>query len=354
MGSSIGVDIGTTGVRAVESVTSGTSVTVRRSGAVDLPPGAVVDGLVQDPDAVGAALKTLWRKYRFRSRKISLVLGSNEQILIRQASVPYTANKTHMEVMVRRAASDQMPVDVDGLVLSHHVVAVRTELAEDGSSNEVADIVLIGAHRTAVDTLVRAVEIAGLHPVRIDATVFALTRFVTQAASGPGRLDFVVHMGADTVLLIGLTGGQFAFIQSMNHYSGQMITEDIQTQINGTLAAAEKLKLSAGAQSAALPVHGAEVVGPVMAAWITAIVREIREALISTSRGAGMPVGRVWLSGGGAGLPSLAQRLGAELSDGTSVANLDASAWVSAPEKLLRVSESTGHDLTVALAASIK
>ena len=51
----IGLDIGSTAVRAVELV--GSPLTVVRASQVALPPGAVESGEVRDPGAVSEALK---------------------------------------------------------------------------------------------------------------------------------------------------------------------------------------------------------------------------------------------------------------------------------------------------------
>ena len=66
----MGLDIGTSGVRAAElSVGKGVS-TLQRFGQVALPAGAVRDGEVVDEAAVASALKQLWSQARFSSKKV--------------------------------------------------------------------------------------------------------------------------------------------------------------------------------------------------------------------------------------------------------------------------------------------
>jgi len=352
MGSSIGVDIGTCGVRVVEVRTKGKSIAVARAAALPLPEGAVVDGVVVDKGAVTSALRTLWRQNRFRSRKVRLTMGSYQQVLIRLTSVPYVDGGKHMDGIVRNAASTAMPVEIDGLVLSHQVIGLRTELDENDKPVPKADVVLTGAHRSAVSPLIAAVEAAGLRPVAVDVTAFALTRFVTAAGSGPGRIDFILHMGADTVLLIGVRDGQFVSVQAMDHYAGDLITGAVVDAAALTRVEAEKLKINAANPGA---LHGgAEVIESLLAAWTSAIVNETKAAITEASRNLGLAVGRVWVSGGGAGLPSITPRLGAEIGGGATVAHLDPTTWVSSPDKLLRASQSSGADLTVALATAIQ
>ena len=73
----VGLDIGTSAVRAAELSTGRGGHTLERFGQVALPVGAVVDGEVLDRDAVTAALKTLWSQTRFSTKRV--VLGVDRQ-----------------------------------------------------------------------------------------------------------------------------------------------------------------------------------------------------------------------------------------------------------------------------------
>ncbi len=66
----VGLDIGTTAVRAAElRVSSRSGVVLERFGQIALPPGAVRDGEVADGEAVAAALRQLWAATRFRTKR---------------------------------------------------------------------------------------------------------------------------------------------------------------------------------------------------------------------------------------------------------------------------------------------
>ncbi len=81
-GKVVGLDIGTSGVRAAELSLGKGSATLERFGQVALPPGAVRDGEVVDTDAVAAAIKQLWSQAKFSSKKV--VVGVANQTEIRQ------------------------------------------------------------------------------------------------------------------------------------------------------------------------------------------------------------------------------------------------------------------------------
>src|ERR1035437_4851159 len=88
----IGLDIGATAVRAtvLTPVASGglPSVALHALGHVDLPLGAVVDGVVQNEPAVTGAIKHLARENGFASSNV--ILGtSNQQVVVREVRMPY-------------------------------------------------------------------------------------------------------------------------------------------------------------------------------------------------------------------------------------------------------------------------
>ena len=90
-GHAIGLDIGATAVRAA-ILAPGTlegrpSVTVHGLGAVPLPHGAVVSGVVRDQQVLTAALKHLWQTHKFACRNVILGIA-NQQVLVRDMQVP--------------------------------------------------------------------------------------------------------------------------------------------------------------------------------------------------------------------------------------------------------------------------
>src|SRR5947199_8426141 len=83
----VGLDVGTSAVRAVELVLGREQVTLTRFGQVALPPGAVRGGEVIDAPAVAAAIRRLWREAGFRSRPAVLGVG-NQRVVVSQADFP--------------------------------------------------------------------------------------------------------------------------------------------------------------------------------------------------------------------------------------------------------------------------
>ena len=87
----VGLDIGTTAVRAAEvsygSDGPSSRGTLNAYASVPLPPGAVQDGEVVEPEAVASALKELWNRGKFSTKDVVIGVG-NQRVIVRELEVP--------------------------------------------------------------------------------------------------------------------------------------------------------------------------------------------------------------------------------------------------------------------------
>src|SRR3954466_15242229 len=117
---SVGLDIGTSGVRAAELSLGKNGATLERFGQVALPSGAVRDGEVMDPDTVAHAIKQLWTTAKFSSKKV--VLGvANQKVIVRQVDLPWLP-ADELRKSLAFQVQDFIPIPVDQAILDFHAV----------------------------------------------------------------------------------------------------------------------------------------------------------------------------------------------------------------------------------------
>ncbi|XBH22900.1 pilus assembly protein PilM [Jonesiaceae bacterium BS-20] len=353
MATLVGLDIGTDGVRAVETTTTARSITVRKAHAIPLDPGVFTGGKVSDPAGLTAALRLLWKYGKFSTKKANLVVGSHPSVVVRGAAIAYLPKKDDRNVFVAETARHTMPVNSETLYLDHHVANVYTSPQVEGPDHTMADIALAGVDRESLDGILNCTIQAGLAPHSVDVTTFALARLVTASTSSSHSIDVLVHIGATTVTVTGILANQFAYQSAMNHFCGQDLTADIAEHFGVPVPEAEQLKVSFTQNQAERFDPFALDPQTIIAQWTTALVREIQSAITEMTQGIGHPVGRIWISGGGSGLPNLAARVSASQPAQVKVTVLDATTWVSNPQRLVSA-HVQGQDLTAALAASVQ
>ena len=113
----VGLDIGSSAVRAVEVQQRGRSPRVLKAARVPLPPGAVEAGQVVAPHEVAQALRRLWHEGGFSTKAVRLGVGSGS-VLVRQVELDWMPPQDLRRAM-RYLVGDLLPVPVDEANLDH-------------------------------------------------------------------------------------------------------------------------------------------------------------------------------------------------------------------------------------------
>lgn len=302
----IGLDVGTSGVRAAEVTHGRRGPQLRRSAGVSLPEDTIRAGQVLDPDALTTAVKELWSRGRFSSRHVALGLG-DDSVLARQIDLDWMPADDFRKAL-RYQVADVVPMPVEQANIDH-VLLDELEVAGGGAEvRRVARVLLVAAPQDLVDGLIRPVEAAGLRVVRADLAPLALVR-----ASGPGTgTEAVVDVGAEKVTVVVHRGGQPLFVRFLTGSGGAGFTRALQEKFDWSFADAERTKLVAGLLSAARdPDQPAAVEHPaqhLLTDLAAELVEEVRATLafaLDAQDDVSGQLDRVVLTGGGARLGGL-------------------------------------------------
>lgn len=339
----VGLDIGSTGVRAAELDGGRRRPRLRRSASVDLPPGVVRAGVVVDSEALTAALKALWKQGRFSSRDVTIGIA-NSGVLVRQLDLDWMPPVDFRKAL-RYQVQDVLPFSVDEANLDYHLLE-DTEVTEDGGeTRRVSRILLVAAAREMVDAFVAAARGAGLRTQGVDLLPFALVRartpVLTPGDDGAYVTEAIVDVGADVVSVVVHTGGVPRYVRMIPGTGGDAVTQAIRNRYSWSWEDAERTKVYIGlpghahlepSQLTAVSPrtdgldHAAQRVVANSAAELAAEVATTLEFYRESATDA--PVGRVLLAGSGSLLGGFAELLSERLE--VPVERLDALAHVRA------------------------
>ena len=303
----IGLDIGTSGVRAAELSLGKAQVTLEKFGQVALPDGAVRDGEVLDVGAVAAAIKQLWAHTRFSGKKV--VVGvANQKVVVRQVDIPWMP-ADELKRSLAFQVQDFVPMPVEHAVLDFHPLE---ELTGEGGSRMVRGL-LVAASRDMVNNALAAVQKAGLSPMMVDLTSFAVLRAMGSADHlGMGvPVEALVDVGARVTNIVVHEGGVPRFVRILL-MGGEDITNAVAERMGVPPAQAEAIKQELSIRSTPTATAGPEVQAATRAveSTVAAFVDEVRGSLdYYTATAGSAPIGRLLLTGGGARLGGLAERL---------------------------------------------
>lgn len=313
----IGLDIGTSVVRAVELSYGRSGVTLERFGQLVLPPGAVLDGQVVDEAAVAASLRKLWQATNLTHKRV--VLGvANQRVIVRQLELPWLP-KAELRASLGFQVQDLLPLPVDQTVLDFFPLEEITE----PSGNRLLKGLLVAAARETVLANVRTAEQAGLRVEGVDLTPFAVLRSLGRQTGAEVETEALIDIGARVTNIVIHSGGVPRFVRILL-VGGQDVTDAVSEQLGVPVAQAEVMKQQVGLGG--FEEELAEVVRTV-AATSQDFVTEIRGSLdYYAASHPGVPVERIVVTGGGSRLAGILDRLAAAtrlpVRSGDPMANL--------------------------------
>jgi type IV pilus assembly protein PilM len=318
----VGLDIGATGIRVVMLAesrdTDDNLVGSHGTYDVPLPDGTLAGGQLADSQTLTRVLRDLWRSGDFGCRQV--VLGfSHPQVVVRPIEMPDIPREQLLRALPFRA-KDVIALPVDEAMLDFLPVGPGT-----GSvSEQMVDGLLIAAPRQPLIDIVRAVEGAGLSVARVDLASFGALRAV--GAAGP-EAEAVIDLGAQMTNIVVHHRGVPRVVRSLPR-GGQELTERLADRSGVGLVEAEILKREIGLEGPNPEVEA------ILREGIRPLLGEIRGSIQYFSTTIGMLPERLVLTGGGAGLPGLADALG----DTTGI-----EVTAGSPLRYLRRAEG-GHD----------
>src|SRR3954463_8909890 len=187
-------------IAAVAGLDNG--LTVQRAAAVDLPIGAVRDGEVFDPEALGASLKRLFAEHKLPKRV--RVGVSNQRTIMRTIDLPPLERDAEIAAAVRMHAPEHIAMPLDQAITDYQVLGLV-----DTPEGPRMRVVVVATDRESVDRLLEALRAAGLRPAGLDLSAFALVRALYDAnaqtgAAGDDQASGVLyaHVAGTTTMAI--------------------------------------------------------------------------------------------------------------------------------------------------------
>jgi len=299
----IGLDIGSTAVRAAEVALGGGQPALIRAAQVPLSDGAVANGEVRDVQAVSAAIRELWQRGGFKVRQATMGVG-NQRVVVREVTVPALPPK-EMKQSLPFQVQELIPIPLDDAVLDYDVL---DEFEQEGA--RMVRLLVVAAQREMVTNMVEAAVQAKVEPVGVDLVPFALIRAVGQDEgldldeSGFGG-EALVDVGADVTNICVHERGVARFVRILPS-GGRDVTKAVADSLSISEDEAESLKWGQPVPGAPAPGE----VGPIVDRRAGVLVDEIRSSLdFYRAQVPDSEVSRVLVTGGGSKLPGFVERL---------------------------------------------
>ena len=164
----VGLDIQPGFIAAAQGRANG-SIVVDKAAVMPLAPDTLRHGEVNDEERLAEALRELFGESGLNKRvRVGI---ANQRTVLRTLELPPVTDSKELAAAVNFQAQEQVPMPLNNAVLDFHPLGVVNTPA--GPRQQV---VLVAAQRDMVERLLGAIERAGLIPVGIDLSAFALIR----------------------------------------------------------------------------------------------------------------------------------------------------------------------------------
>jgi type IV pilus assembly protein PilM len=353
----VGLDIGTSGIRAVEvrRKRRQSAYEITRAASVDLPSGAVKNGSILDEKLVIKALKKLWRQGHFTTRKVVLGLADST-MLTRQVDLPWMPAED-FKAALRYQVADSLPVDMSTVEVDFHLLSELHRIEANGQEQDVNRILVVAANSEAVSAEAKVLRKARLVPISADSSAFALIRAACQG-SLPSTTDVraIIDMGADQLTVVVHQAGQPRFIRTISNLGGDTATAAIAERLGISNEEAEELKRATGLNGPApvvAPIAESSVFGStnateitpldarsaaavsVLNPWATTLIGEVRNSLdYFQATDSDTAVSSLVVTGRTAELDGIVERLATQLPMPVSV--MDPLTGLAATRRIAR------------------
>ena len=160
----IGLDIGSSSVKAVQLRKKGAGWALQAFGMQPLLPQTIVDGTIMDQGAVTHAVRQLWGRLKLKQKEVAIAIAGHS-VIIKKIAVPQmTADQ--LAANIRNEAEHHIPFGRDDVEIDYHVT-------NPANASGQTELLLVAAKKEVVSDYVQVVRDANLSPQVVDVAAFA-------------------------------------------------------------------------------------------------------------------------------------------------------------------------------------
>jgi len=295
----VGLDIGSSAVKAVELKTSGKTHRVVAFASEEMAPDSIVDGAIIDGAGVTDAIRRVLDRAGTKTRDVVASLSGNA-VIVKKISLPQMTDAELAE-SIRWEAEQYVPFDVQDVNLDYQI------LDAGGTAGKTSmDVLLVAAKKDKIGDYTGVIAQAGRTPVVMDVDAFAIQNaFEANYDVEADAVHVLMNVGASATNINIVAGGASLFTRDIS-IGGNAFTEAIQREFNLPFDQAEQAKRERGTATIT-----AEELAPVLRAVTDNVLLEIQKtfdffrATATTDR-----LDRIMLCGGSSRIDGLSAALG--------------------------------------------
>jgi type IV pilus assembly protein PilM len=338
----VGLDIGSSGIKAVELTKSKNGYQVTGIAHEPLGPDAVVDGAIMDAPAVADCIKRMFTNGKLKPKGVATGVSGHSVIVKRVVVAAVTP--TEVQAAIQFDAEQYIPFDISEVNLDYQLVGPGAAASDEPGM----EVVLVAAKKDKIQNHTNVISLAGRTPDVVDIDAFALQNtFEANYSALPNATIALLNIGASLMNINISKGGVPLFIRDVS-VGGNQYTDILQKELQLSFQEAEDLKLGKSGGPEAEMVHQLlESITDMLIMEVQKTFDFFRETYPSET------ISRILISGGTSHMLGLAERIQETFSCPTEIMDPFKSIKVGMGVDLYKVS-TLGPALAVAVGLALR
>jgi len=295
----VGLDIGSSSIKAVELKSSKQGYELVSFGLEPLAQDTVVDGAIMDAPLVAGAIGNIFEQQKIKTKSVATAV-SGHSVIVKRVTLP-AMTEEELYDRIQTEASQHIPFDIADVNLSHQLLElVDTQM----------DVLLVAVKKDKILNHTNVLAQAGKTPVVVDIDAFALQNcFEVNYDPDPGQTVALLNVGASVMNINIVRGGIPLFTRDVS-VGGNQYTDALQKELDLSFEDAERLKKGESI-AGVTEEHRATVLRSVS----DILILEIQKTFdFFRATASGENIQRIYLAGGSARVPGLTDLLREEFA----------------------------------------
>lgn len=314
----LGLDISSTSVKLLELSRHGDRYRVETYAVRALPPNAVVEKNINDPEAVAEVIRAMVKQSKTKLKHAAVAVAGSA-VITKVIDMPSGLSDDAMETQISIEADQYIPFPLEE-------VAIDFEIQGESPRNpDQVEVLLAACRRENIDLRVNVLQLADLSEEIVDVEAYSMERayglISEQLEDQDGQVVAVVDIGATMTTLSVLVDGKTVYTREQL-FGGKQLTEEIQRRYGLSMEEAGLAKKQGG-----LPDdYEAEVLAPFKEGVVQQVTRSLQFFFSASQYN---DVDYIILAGGVASMEGVVGLIEEKLGTQTVVANPFANMSVS-------------------------
>lgn len=292
----VGLDIGSSSIKAAELRRSRGRLELAHAGVEPLTSDLVVDSMIMDSTAVSGAIGKLFADSRIKGKSVAIAV-SGHSVIVKRLTLPAMSEQQLAERIPQEAAQN-IPFDIGDVNLDYQV------LDRDAQGGPM-DVLLVAVKKDKIVNYTGALSMAAKTAAVVDVDGFALQNCYQYNYQPPANSTVALLNVGASLMNINIVRGSIPLFTRDVGVGGYQYTDALQKATGLSFEEAEALKLNSAANRADADSRQA-----ILQQVTELVVLEIHKTFdFFRSTSPGEPLQAIYLAGGSSRVPGLLEAL---------------------------------------------